>query len=405
MAFQFESPYSKQIEERMKNVFDSLSEKDRRRYAAIETEKLGYGGQRYISELFGCSEHAIRHGLDEIESLPEDPLGDRQRAEGGGRKQKIDEEPEIEDQLFEIVDIHIAGSPDEPDIIWTHQSPQAIAATLTHDGTPISAPTVADWLEGQDIRRRKIEKSIAGGQSPDRDTQFQEIDRFRSLFREAGDPVFSIDTKAKELLGTMYRDGRAYLSSPMRAFDHDYPSWSDGVLIPHGIYDPVRNHGHLNLGLSHDTSEFACDSFWWFWRRVGRFHYAGAKKILWLCDAGGSNNARYWIFKEDLSRLATRIGLPIQVAHYPPYCSKYNPIERRFFSQVGRTCSGLMMRSAEFAAELMRQTSTATGLSTTAHIIKRAYELKRKATEEFMTRMPITFSNLLPRLNYTANPS
>ncbi|WP_197442842.1 ISAzo13 family transposase [Lignipirellula cremea] len=388
----------------MKNVFQSLSEKERRRYAAIETVKLGRGGLRYMAELLGCSEHAIRHGIRELDSLPHDELGDRQRAPGGGRKPKIEQQPEIEDQLFEIVDVHIAGSPDEPDIVWTHLSPQAIAETLHQNGASISAPTVADWLAENDIRRRKIEKSIAGGQSPDRNAQFEQIARLREEFEDSGDPIFSIDTKAKEQLGTMYRAGRAYCNHPQKAFDHDYPSWSDGVLIPHGIYDMARNHGHLNLGLSHDTSEFACASFWWYWRRIGRFHYPDASRILWLCDGGGSNSSRHWIFKQDLSQLADRIGLPIHVAHYPPYCSKYNPIERRFFSHVGRTCRGLLLRSAKFAAELMRKTTTTTGLSTTAHILRGAFELKRKATQEFMDRMPIHFSDLLPRLNYTAVP-
>ncbi len=404
MAFQFESPYSAQTEQRMRNVFGSLSEKDRRRYAAIESEKLGRGGQHYIANLLGCSEHAIRHGASELDSLPNDELGDRQRAEGGGRKPRLEESPEIEDKLVEAVDVHVAGSPDEPDLVWTHLSPQAIAENLREDNLPISGPTVAHWMIENDIRRRKIRKDIAGGRSPDREHQFRHIDLLRSQYTESGDPIFSIDTKAKEHLGTMYRKGRAYCNAPMSAFDHDYPSWSDGVLIPHGIYDPARNHGHVNLGLSHDTSQFACDSFWWYWRRIGRFHYRTAKKILWLCDAGGSNSSRYWIFKQDLSELATRIGLPIQVAHYPPYCSKYNPIERRFFSQVGRTCTGLMMRTVQFAADLIRKTQTKTGLSTTVHVIERAYELKRTATEAFRQSMPIAFSDFLPRLNYTATP-
>lgn len=402
MALRFQSPYTESLEERMKNTFASLSEKDRRRYAAIETDKLGRGGQRYIAELFGCSEHAIRRGQSELDHLPDDPLGDRQRAEGGGRKPKLQDEPEIEDQLNQVVDVHTAGSPDQPDIVWTHLSPQTISGDLRDLGTSISPPTVANWLEENGIRRRAIQKDLAGGSSPDREAQFLNIDRIRQEYRDAGNPVFSIDTKAKELLGTMYRKGRAYCSSPFTAFDHDYPSWSDGPLIPHGIYDPSRNCGHLNLGLSRDTSEFACDSFWWYWRRIGRFHYRNATRILWLCDAGGSNNARYWIFKNDLSRLAKRIGLPIQIAHYPPYCSKYNPIERRFFSQVGRTCSGLILRSAEFARDLMRRTMTATGLTTTAHIIRKSYETGRTATPDFMEQMPIDFAPILPNLNYTA---
>lgn len=152
--------------------------------------------------------------------------------------------------------------------------------------------------------------------------------------------------------------GRRLLS--FQTFDHDYPSWADGVLVPHEIYDPRRNHGHLNLGLSHDTSGFACDSFRWFWRRIGEFCYPWPTEILWLCDAGGGNNCRHHIFKQDLQELTDRIGLPIRVAHYPTYCSKFNPIERRFFSQVGRTCRGILFDSLPTAVEQMRRTTTTT---------------------------------------------
>jgi len=402
MAFEFHSPYNGRTEERIRKVYHSLSEKDRRRYAAIEAEKLGHGGITYIAGLLDCSEHTIRRGLGELDHLEHDPAGDQQRLPGGGRKPKIEQEPEIEDNLYSVLDVHLGGHPDDPEIVWTHLSPEAIAERVTELGTPVSGPTIADWLHDHNLRRRKIKKSIPGGHTPDRDEQFVYIDSLRQGFRAAGNPIFSIDTKAKEHLGTMFRDGRACSSAPFQAFDHDYPSWSDGVLIPHGIYDPVRNHGHLNLGTSHDTSEFACDSFRWFWQRIGRYHYPRATKILWLCDGGGSNSCRHWIFKQDLGRLATAIGLPIRVAHYPAYCSKYNPIERRFFSQVTRTCSGVLLKSISFAMEQMRKTATSTGLSTTVHWIKREYETKRKATVEFMQNMPIKFDNILPLWNYTA---
>ena len=167
----------------------------------------------------------------------------------------------------------------------------------------------------------------------------------------------------------------------------------------------VRNHGHLNLGLSKDTSQFACDSFWWFWRKSGRFQYPDATEILWLCDAGGNNNCRHHIFKQDLSELAARVGLPIRIAHDPSYCSKFNPIERRFFSQVGRTCQGILFDTLGIAVEQMRKTKTATGLSTTVHVIQKAYQRGRKATQEFLNNMNITFDSILPTWNYTAQPS
>jgi hypothetical protein len=390
----------------MQNVYHRLDEKSRRRYAAIEADKLGYGGLTYISKLLGCSPHTIRSGLQELDDLGEsDPLEGRQRRVGGGRKPKTEEDPELEDNLFSVLKSRVASDPDDPDILWTDRSLAGLADEMAELGTPASRPTIQHWLKERNITRRKIQKSMPGGKSPDRDRQFRNIARLRDEFRAAGNPVFSVDTKAKEHLGYLYREGRTWTAEPFEAFDHDYPSWAEGVLIPHGIYDPLRNHGHINLGLSHDTSQFACDSFWWFWRKSGRFQYPHATGILWLCDAGGSNNSRHNIFKQDLGELARRIGLPIRVAHYPSYCSKFNPIERRFFSQVGRTCQGLLFDSLATVVDQMRKTKTATGLSTTVHVIKRVYERGRKATRAFLNNMNFTFDSRLPTWNYAALPS
>lgn len=181
-------------------------------------------------------------------------------------------------------------------------------------------------------------------------------------------------------------------------------SWSTGKIVPHGIWDPARNHGHLNLGLSHDTSEFACDSFRWFWRCMGQNYYPQATSILWLCDAGGSNNCRHYIFKQELQRLVDEIGIEIRVAHYPTYCSKFNPIERRFFSHVTRACQGVLFDSLDTVVRLMRKTATKTGLTATVRVMKEAYETGRKVTQEFRDTMDFTFDNVLPRWNYTAVP-
>ncbi len=321
-----------------------------------------------------------------------------------GRKPKTTEEPELEDNLYSTLNCRVAGDPEDPDILWTDLSLAGLAEEMQQLGTPVSRPTIESWLDDHDITRRKIQKTMPGGESPDRDRQFRNIARLRDEFHAAANPVFSIDSKAKEHLGYLYREGRTRTTEPFKAFDHDYPSWADGVLIPHGIYDPLRNHGHLNLGLSKDTSQFACDSFWWFWRKSGRFHYPDATEILWLCDAGGNNNCRHNIFKQDLSELANRIELPIRVAHYPSYCSKFNPIERRFFSQVGRTCQGILFDCLNTVVDQMRKTKTRTGLSTTVHVIKRVYERGRKATQDFLDNMKITFHSTLPTWNYTAQP-
>jgi len=184
-----------------------------------------------------------------------------------------------------------AGDPDDAKIVFTDLSPTILSSTMAKLGTPVCAEVIRHWMEEQDLRLRKIAKDLAGGHSPDRDTQFERIAALIAEYERAGNPYFSIDTKAKEHLGKLFRAGRVRSTQAFRAFDHDFPSWADGVLIPHGIYDRVRNRGHMNLGLSHDTSQFACDSFRWYWNRIGKRCYPQATSILWLCDCGGSNAA------------------------------------------------------------------------------------------------------------------
>ena len=240
-----------------------------------------------------------------------------------------------------------AGDPDDPEIVFTDLTPTRLEQELATRGTPAGDDAIRQWLEDQNLRLRKIAKVKAGGQSPDRDTQFKNLSQLIDQYEQAGNPVFSVDTKAKELQGQLYRAGRVRCSEPFQAFDHDFPSWAEGVIIPHGIYDLVRNRGHLNIGLSHDTTQFACDSLKWYWNRIGQQAYPGAKSILLLADCGGSNSASKYLFKHDLQAVVNAIGIEIRVAHYPSYCSKYNPIERRFFPHVARACTGMLFDTLE----------------------------------------------------------
>ena len=292
----------------------------------------------------------------------------------------------------------------KPDVLWTDLSLPQLAQALAQRGTPLSPPTIKQWLREQDLAQRKIAKTVPGGHSPDRNTQFEYIAALRADYEAAGNPIFSIDTKKKEHLGGLYRAGRVYGQEAFRAFDHDFPSWATGVVIPHGIWDVGRNHGHLNLGLSHDTSEFACDSFRWFWSRSGRWRYPEATSILWLCDAGGSNSARQYLFKQDLQRLVNAIGVEIRVAHYPAYCSKFNPIERRFFPHVTRACAGVLFDTLDTVVHLMRKTATQTGLTVTVHVMKKLYETGRQVARDFKTHLPLVFDPVLPKWNYRAVP-
>ena len=211
-------------------------------------------------------------------------------------------------------------------------------------------------------------------------------------------------TKAKEHLGQLYREGRVRTQKPFEAFDHDFPSWADGVIIPHGIYDLTHNRGHINIGLSHDTSLFACDSFRNYWNLIGQRQYPDATSMLWLCDCGGSNSASQYLFKQDLQHLVNELGIEIRIAHYPSYCSKYNPIERRFFPHVGRACQGLLFDVLDTVVHLMGKASTTTGLTTTVSVIREAYATGRKVARDFKSTMTIQFDELLPKWNYRAVP-
>jgi hypothetical protein len=303
-----------------------------------------------------------------------------------------------------VLEVRTAGDPDEPEIVWTDLSPRQLAEMASRMGTPVSPPVVADWLEDQGLRWRKIAKVLAGGEHPDRDAQFLRIAELKAEYGASRNPIFSVDSKAKEHLGYLYREGRVRTQQAFEAFDHDFPSWATGVVIPHGIYDLARNCGHLNLGLSHDTSAFACDSFRWYWNRIGKRCYPQATSILWLCDCGGSNSARQYLFKRDLQQLANAINLEIRVAHYPSYCSKYNPIERRFFPHVGRACQGLLFDTLETVVNQMRKTATRTGLRATVNVIRNVYATGRKIAKDYGETMTLRFDEKLPKWNYVAVP-
>ena len=306
--------------------------------------------------------------------------------------------------LNSLIETRTAGDPDAEQSLWTEHSPAEIAELAADLGTPVSPQVVRDWLTQTGLSLHKMVKDLAGGQSPDREAQFQRIAALKAEYLDAGHPVFSLDTKAKEFLGQLYRKGRVWTQKAFHALDHDFPSWATGVVIPHGIYDLARNCGHINIGLSHDTSEFACDSLRWYWNRIGQQCYPGATSILLLCDSGGSNSANQYLFKSDLQELVNQIGIEIRVAHYPSYCSKYNPIERRFFPHVGRACEGLLLDSLTTTVRLMRTASTTTGLRTTVNVIRRLYETGRQVVTDFKTNIPILFDELLPKWNYRAEP-
>jgi hypothetical protein len=206
------------------------------------------------------------------------------------------------------------------------------------------------------------------------------------------------------LIGNLYRDGKLYTQETVLTFDHDFPSLADGVVIPYGLYDLKHNHGYVALGTSHDTSEFACDCLRQWWWNYGQGTYRDATSLLLLCDGGGSNSSRTYLFKAELEKVAQEIGIEIRVAHYPPYTSKYNPIEHRLFPHLTRACQGVIFRSVELVKELMSKATTKTGLEVEVSILDRVYETGRKVAANFKEHMRVIFDDELPQWNYVIPP-
>jgi len=237
-----------------------------------------------------------------------------------------------------------------------------------------------------------------------REEQFHHINKLMADYTAAGNPIISIDTKKKEYLGNFYRPGHLYTQDEILTYDHDFNSAASGIIIPHGIYDVTQNKALINIGISRDTSEFATDSIRNWWYTIGQHDHRYATQILIVCDGGGSNSSRHYLFKEDLQRLVNEIGIPIRIAHYPPYCSKYNPIEHRLFPHVTRACQGVIFKSVDLVKQLMEKTKTQQGLKVTVDIIDKVYQTGRKVADGFKENMTLVFDQLLPNWNYTAFP-
>lgn len=303
--------------------------------------------------------------------------------------------------LEELVEDHTAGSPVEETIRWTNRSPRQIAEELGEEGFQVSDDTVRRLLVEQlGLSVRQAVKDESKDEPPDRAAQFEQIARRRQWYQRRGWPVLSIDTKKKELVGNFFRPGGAYTDGEVRVLDHDFATQAAGRLVPYGVYDVTRNEGFLRLSLGPDTSQSACDALWRWWQRLGRQFYWRASGLLLLCDCGGSNGNRHHCFKEDLHALACRLRRDIEVAHYPPSCSKYNPIEHRLFCHVSRALRGVVLRSMEVAQRFMARASTTTGLYVVVETTSKRYQKGRKASRDFLQHMPIRFDRALPQFNY-----
>ncbi len=237
-----------------------------------------------------------------------------------------------------------------------------------------------------------------------RNAQFERIAELRALYEANSNPVISVDTKKKELIGNLFREGKIYTTETVEVFDHDFPSLAEGVAIPHAVYDIARNEGYVIIGTSRDTSEFACDCIRHWWRHFGKAHYSDADSILMLADGGGSNSSRHYIFKQDLQALVDEIGIEIRIAHYPPHTSKWNPIEHRLFPHITRSLQGMVLTTHQLTKELIEKTTTSSGLKVFSSLFNRVYETGRTVTESFKESMRIIFDDNLGQWNYVVVP-
>ncbi len=312
--------------------------------------------------------------------------------------------PQLEENFRLLLAELTAGDPMREGVLWTNLSRREISRRLAEMGTPASRHTVRKLLKKAGLGQRKVRKKKALGAHPDRDAQFRNIAKLQAEYLAAGDPVLSIDTKKKELIGNFAREGETYTQVAVDVLDPDFPSAGDGKRIPHGLYDLARNAGYLHLNTSHDTSEFCCDRIAHWWMQQGRQQSPHTRRLLLLCDGGGSNAANRQVFKEALQALADRFGLDIRIAHDPPSCSKYNPIEHRFFPQVTRACQGVVFHSVDIAKQFMEKAKTTKGLTVNVAILTGVDMTGKKCAANFLETMRICFDDFLPRWNYRAIP-
>lgn len=395
-------PYSPQTERLMKTVYDSLSEKGKRLYAAIEAQKLPRGGVNYIAKLLGCDRKTVNRGLKELNSPVKPQPPGKIRRKGGGRPPVILDE--INEAFLDVLRNHTAGDPMNGNILWTDLTPGEIREKLAKKGIHIGENIVKQLLRRNNYKKRKAYKMLSTGSYVYRDEQFNIINRLRIKYEKTGNPIISVDTKKKEHLGNLYREGRLYTKEIIKVFDHDFPHLASGTVIPYTVYDVQKNSAFVNIGTSKDTAEFACDSIKEWWCGQGRRDYPNASSILVFADSGGSNSYRHYVFKEQLQKLVDEIGIEIRMAHYPPYASKWNPVEHRVFPHITRALQGVVFTGYDVVRQLINKAKTKTGLTVTAKVTDKVYETGKKAAEGFKESMRIIFDGFLGKLNYRAIP-
>jgi hypothetical protein len=386
-------------------VLTTLNEAQARWYVACEAIRLGYGGVQAMHALTGMSRPTILKGMRDLRTGQSLGSAERVRQAGGGRKCLEVADPGLTVALERIMEESTAGDPMSL-LRWTHKSTARIATELTRQGHPMSDETVRRRLKELGYSLQANRKGYTGSSPATRDVQFQYLTTQVRQFLAVKAPVLSIDTKKKERVGEFKNPGRTWRPQghPRVVNVYDFPSLSDGTAIPYGAYDVQRNRGFVNVGMTHDTAEFAVESLRRWWKLIGRRTYAKAPGVLLCADGGGSNGSRNRGWKFHLQQLSDELGLPITVCHYPPGTSKWNKIEHRLFSFISLNWQGQPLVSYETVVNLIGATRTKTGLRVKAMLDPKVYPTGVKISNAAMAQLNVTPHEVHPQWNYTLQP-
>jgi Rhodopirellula transposase DDE domain len=377
-----------------------LDERQRRLLAGAQARALGRGGVAAVARAAGMSRSTVQIGTSEIDQGPE--LGRRVRRPGAGRPRVTDRDPGLLQALDDLVEPTARGDPMSP-LRWTCKSTRNLAEELTAQGHPVSAKTVAGLLAEMGYSLQATSKQVEGAQHPDRDGQFGYINEQATAHLAAGQPVISVDTKKKEVVGNLANKGREWQpnGAPVRVDVHDFPDPKVGKAIPYGVYDLGANTGWVTVGDDHDTAAFAVATIRRWWAQVGAGAYPQATRLLITADAGGPNGYRSRLWKVELGKLAAETGLQVTVCHFPPGTSKWNRIEHRLFSHISMNWRGRPLISHEVIVDLIGATTTRTGLKVHAELDRGAYPTGVKVSDAELAAVPLTSHPWHGEWNYT----
>jgi hypothetical protein len=399
----------KTIQHKYQLLEPELNERARRLWAATEALMLGHGGVTAVAKATGLAESTIRLGRSQLEQTKESG-GDQEprqiRRAGGGRKQRTLEDPTLLSALEALVEPTARGDPMSP-LRWTNKSTRRLARELTGQGHGVSHTKVAQLLEDLGYSLQATEKTKEGLSHPDRDAQFEYINKQVKAFQKCGRPVVSVDAKKKELIGDFANPGYEYQpkGKPEQVRTYDFEDKQLGKGIPYGIYDPTANCGWVSVGVDHDTAQFAVETLRRWWLKMGKKSYPRSRNLLVTADGGGSNGSRCRLWKVELQRLSDEIGMNITVCHLPPGTSKWNKIEHRMFSHITENWRGRPLISHEVIVNLIANTTTQTGLYIQAELDSGKYETGIKVTPKQMKQLNIHPASFHGKdWNYTIKP-